>query len=77
MNLLAAVPGKRYIVVKIRDERVRRQADCLGLGEGEDVFCCSRKENGPVIMGRFGQLVAVGGETARAIQITPWRVPKD
>jgi len=76
MNLLSAFPGKRYMVVKIKDPQVRRQADCLGMGEGEDVYCIARKDNGPVILGRGGQMVAVGGEIARGIQIAPWRVRK-
>lgn len=77
MNLLAAVPGKRYQIVKIKDPGVRRQADCLGMGEGEDVFCCARQGEGPVILGRSGQMVAVGVETARNIQITPRRGQKE
>lgn len=76
MNLLAAVPGKRYQVVRIGDEDVRRQADCLGMGEGEDVYCVARRGNGPVILGRAGQLVAVGAGTARGIQICSRRFPK-
>lgn len=76
MNLLAAVPGKRYVIVKIRDEAVRRQADCLGIGEGEDVYCVARRGNGPVILGRAGQMVAVGAETARTIQIAALRSPR-
>jgi len=76
MNLLAAVPGKRYLVVKIKDESVRKQADCLGMGEGEDVYCVSRQGDGPVILGRSGQMVAVGAETARGIQIATLRPPK-
>lgn len=76
MNLLAAVPGRRYLVVKIKDETVRRQADCLGMGEGEDVYCVSRQGKGPVILGRSGQMVAVGAETARGIQIVSQRSPK-
>ncbi|MDD4658182.1 MAG: ferrous iron transport protein A [Eubacteriales bacterium] len=76
MNLLAAFPGKRYVVLKIKDPEVRRQADCLGMGEGEDVYCVARKDNGPVILGRGGQMVAVGGEIARGIQIAPWRARK-
>lgn len=76
MNLLAAAPGKRYVVLKIRDAEVRRQADCLGMGEGEDVYCCARQGRGPVIIGRSGQMVAVGVETARGIQISPLRKPR-
>ncbi|HOB34516.1 MAG: ferrous iron transport protein A [Firmicutes bacterium] len=76
MNLLAAAPGKRYVIVRIRDEAVRRQAECLGMGEGEDVYCVARQRNGPVILGRNGQMVAVGAETARKIQITLWRPPR-
>lgn len=76
MNLLAAFPGKRYLVLKIKDPVVRQQADCLGMGEGEDVFCVARKENGPVILGRGGQVIAVGGGIARGIQIAPWRPPR-
>lgn len=74
MNLLAAFPGKRYVVVKIKDSQVRQQAICLGMGEGEDVYCVARQDKGPVILGRGGQLVAVGGEVARGIQIAPLRV---
>ncbi len=73
MNLLAAVPGKRYLVVRIKDEDVRRQADCLGMGEGEEVYCIARRGKGPVILGRAGQMVAVGAETARGIQISTVR----
>ncbi|MGI6364260.1 MAG: FeoA family protein [Bacillota bacterium] len=76
MNLLAAVPGKRYVIVRIRDESVRLQAACLGIGEGEDVYCVARRGNGPVILGRAGQMVAVGAETARAIQIATLRSPR-
>lgn len=76
MNLLSAVPGKRYTVVKIKDASVRQQADCLGMGEGEDVYCVSRQGNGPVILGRAGQMVAVGAATARGIQIAPCRILK-
>lgn len=76
MNLLAAVPGKRYQVVRIGDEELRRQADCLGMGEGEDVYCVARRGNGPVILARGGQLVAVGAETAKGIQIVPRRISK-
>jgi hypothetical protein len=76
MNLLAAFPGKRYIVLKIKDSKVRQQANCLGMGEGEDVFCVARRERGPVILGRGGQLVAVGGEVARGIQIAPLRAKR-
>ncbi len=76
MNLLSAFPGKRYVVLKIKDPKVRQQADCLGMGEGEDVYCIARKDNGPVILGRGGQMVAVGGEIARGIQIAPWRAGK-
>lgn len=77
MNLLSAVPGKRYVVVKIRDSGVRQQADCLGMGEGEDVYCVARQGSGPVIIGRQGQMVAVGADTARGIQIAPWRAAKE
>ena len=76
MNLLAAVPGRRYMIVKIRDAGVRQQADCLGMGEGEDVYCYARRGNGPVIIGRAGQMVAVGVEVARGIQILPSRPRK-
>ena len=76
MNLLSAFPGKRYVVLKIKDPKVRQQADCLGMGEGEDVYCCARRGNGPVIIGRAGQMVAVGVEVARGIQILPSRPRK-
>mgnify|MGYP000890488573 CR=1 FL=1 len=76
MNLLSAFPGKRYVVVKIKDPIVRQQAGCLGMGEGEDVCCIARKANGPVTLGRGGQMVAVGGEIARGILIVPWRPRK-
>jgi len=77
MNLLSAVPGKRYVVVRIKDTDVREQANYLGMGEGEDVYCCTRQCNGPVILGPSGQMVAVGPETARGIQIAPWRPQKE
>jgi Fe2+ transport system protein FeoA len=76
VNLLSAFPGKRYLVLKIKDPLARRQADCLGMGEGEEVYCVARKANGPVILGRGGQMVAVGGKIARGIQISPRRGPK-
>lgn len=76
MNLLAAFPGKRYIVLKIKDAKVRQQANSLGIGEGEDVYCVTRQKGGPVILGRGGQLVAVGGEVARGIQIAPLRTKR-
>ena len=76
MNLLAAFPGKRYIVLKIKDAKVRQQANSLGIGEGEDVYCVTRQKGGPVILGRGGQLVAVGGR-ARSIQIAPLRTKEN
>ncbi|MTI96839.1 MAG: ferrous iron transport protein A [Firmicutes bacterium] len=71
MNLLSVVPGKRYQIVRIRDKKIRQQADCLGVGEGEDVYCCARQSDGPVLLTREGQLIAVGGKTARDIIVQP------
>ena len=76
MNLLSAFPGKRYHVLRIKDPLVRQQADCLGIGEGEDIYCIAKKKKGPVILGGGGHMVAVGGRTARGIQVAPSRMRK-
>ena len=73
MNLLSAFPGKRYTVLRIKDPQVRQQANRLGMGEGEEVYCVARKSKGPVVLARGGQMVAVGGEIARGIQVIPRR----
>lgn len=69
MDLLSVRPGKRYRILTINDGAVRNQASSLGMGEGEEVYCCARHKKGPVILARSGQLVAVGGNVARSIQV--------
>lgn len=76
MLLVAVVPGRWYVIKSIRDSSVRRQAMYLGMGEGEEVYCCEKTGDGPVVLARSGQLIAVGTKTARDIVVLPKKSAK-
>ncbi|MGI9952542.1 ferrous iron transport protein A [Moorellaceae bacterium AZ2] len=71
MTLDQAKKGQLYRLIRLPGKEIRSQAIRFGLWEGAVVTCKEVIPEGPVIVGRNHQEIAIGRGLARRIQIEP------
>lgn len=71
MTLHDARAGDRLRIESIADPNFRLLALRMGIGEGEEIACEEVIPDGPVLVRRHRQTVAVGRGLAQRIRVTP------
>lgn len=73
MTLEQAKKGERLIVRDIIDPEMRMKAIRFGVMKGSEVTCTEKLPNGPVVIRKGRQELAVGRRLARGIIVDPCR----
>ena len=69
MTLDQASKGQRLVIQAIASPEISTQIIRFGLGVGEAAICQEKLPNGPVILRKNRQEIAIGRDLARAITI--------
>ncbi|NLP47152.1 MAG: ferrous iron transport protein A [Epulopiscium sp.] len=69
MTLSNVQPGEMIEIISIPDEKIRVQAIRLGIYEGAHLQCADKISNGPVILRRKTQEMAIGYGLSKQIKI--------
>lgn len=71
MTLSQAKRGQMLQIIAIPSEHIRAQAIRFGIGMGERVECAEKLPDGPVVIGRGKQQIAIGRRLAENIIVQP------
>lgn len=69
MNLTDAPNKSTLEVISISDEKLRNDALRFGVGEGEIFKIINKLPNGPIVIQKNEQQIAIGRELAKAIEV--------
>lgn len=71
MTLAETKPGQIVRIQHIQDPLIRAQAIRFGICEGTSVECFEQLRNGPIILRRRRQEIAIGRKLAEKIIVEP------
>jgi len=69
MTLDKALSGQEIVIKRIKSNSARIYALRFGINEGSKVICIGKIKNGPVILRKNHQEVAIGYNFAKEIEI--------
>ena len=69
MNLYEAQNKSTLEVISISDEKLLNDAYRFGIEKGEEIKVVTKLPNGPIVIQKNQQQVAIGSELAKAIEV--------